>query len=359
MNNPRQLLRRYVDLQAARRTGRAPRSLTFLSIEIIQDCNAHCAMCGYPTDYPKGERLLSEAELNAVIDEAASAGTLLISLGGGEPFLRPDAERLIARIVGQGMNALVHSNGSLITPSRLRRLAELRRLVMSFSVDYPTRAEHDRQRGVPCFNRIMTASTHIASAPGAARVAWICTVTRQNAGRLLAIMQLAHDVGVRTVRFTPVHDNLQHRFKAGETLRFFGLGEKEKAVVADQVERVLDFAGRKAMVTNSAQFLRGIPDAFRGRIAHRCAAGFLFCVLDPYGSLMPCYDHGPGIDLRAAGGLMAALESPAMDALRRRVLACGQRCWNIGTAEPSLRVDPANLLRQGVQLAREALFFLR
>jgi MoaA/NifB/PqqE/SkfB family radical SAM enzyme len=349
---------RFIDVQRARRSGMSPATLPLLSIEVTRDCNATCGMCGYPTDYPMTRPPLDTASLFAIIDEARTLGTLVISLGGGELFLRRDAEALIDRVLARGMTALVHTNGALLTPRRVARLATKRGLVMSFSVDASQRQAHDRERGVACFDRIMAASSALANA-GQARVAWICTVTRHNAGDLLPIMQLAHDVGVRTVRFTPVHANLQHRYKAGSLVLPYRVPAPMLPALRAQIAAVLDFSRRARMVTNSRAFLNALPDAFAGRIAHRCYAGFFFYVLDPAGQLMPCYDHPTGVFVDPAGGLRAALAAPAMTAAREKVLACSNACWNIGTAEPSLRIDPRRLPGNAAQLAREALFFLR
>jgi MoaA/NifB/PqqE/SkfB family radical SAM enzyme len=353
------MLRQFIDIRSAREAGNAPCSLPLLSIETTTDCNARCGMCGYPTDYPAAGPQMNTDELMQLIDEAAALGTLIISLGGGEPFMRKDTEQLIRHIDKHRISSLVHSNGSLLTTERCVRLADNAHLVLAMSLDSPRRSEHDSLRGVACFDRIVAASSYFAHHARQVRTILTCTITGQNYRDLIGVMRLAHDIGVRTVRFTPVHHNLQHRFRNASDFAPFALPEHALAELAEELETVIAFARRHRMMTNSRTFLRAIPSYFRGRVPHECYAGFFFCSVDPFGKLFPCYDHQSDINVRSKGGLTAAFHSPAMDVLRQKVLHCQQRCWNIGTAEPSLRMDLTQLASHSAQLLRESWLMLR
>lgn len=353
------MLRQFVDVQAARRAVRAPHSLPLLSIETTVECNARCGMCAYPTHYPSDGPPLTTDELRAIIDDAAALGTLVISLGGGEPFLRADAEAIIEHIDGHGITSLVHSNGSLLTSARLARLAAHRRLALVLSLDSHRRKVHDRLRGLACFDRVVAAARHLAHHAPHVRLGFTFTVTADNFCDMLGVMRLACDLGVRTVRFTPVHDNLQHRFRPPAETGRFAVPAQALPELREEIERVLAFARDHRMVTNSRRFLRALPDHFLARVPHRCFAGFFYACIDPFGNVAPCYDHQGNVNVRRDGGLAAAWRSPAMDALRQQVAGCGHRCWNVGTAEPSLRMDPRGIAGQLPQLLRETMFFLR
>lgn len=353
------LARQYLDIRRALQRNSAPASLPFLSIESTTTCNASCGMCGYPTHYPLARPPLDTAAMIEVIDQAAELGTLLISLGGGEPFMRPDTETLIDRITGHGITALVHSNGSLLTDARIRRLAGIPKLVLSLSLDSPFRHEHDAVRGVACFDRVIAASVALSQRSSRARATWICTITRRNLDRLPALITLAGDIGVRTVRFTLMHDNLQHRYKPPGEFDPFRLTEDDVEALRAQVGQILALSRQLGITTNSPEYLNGLPAAIGGRVPHRCQAGHAFAVMDPAGQLMPCYDLSPGPQVGADLPLAEAWHGERMNALRQDVRTCQRQCWNIGTAEPSLRLTPGKLHRQIGQLAREAFFFLR
>lgn len=353
------MLRQFIDIRRARKAGGPPCTLPVLLIETTAECNARCGMCGYPTDYPAVGAPLRTDELMRLVDEAAALGTLIISLGGGEPFMRKDTEQLVAHIDGHGISSLVHSNGSLLTLERCARLAANSHLVLAMSLDSPRRFDHDAVRGVACFDRVVGAASYFARQAAQVRIILTCTITGQNYHDLIGVMRLARDIGVSTVRFTPVHYNLQHRFRDPADFAAFAMPQAALTELAEQLEAVIAFAGRHSMMTNSRAFLRAIPAYFQGRVAHDCYAGFFFCSVDPYGRLFPCYDHQSELNVRGEGGLSAAFKSPAMDTLRQKVIRCQQRCWNIGTAEPSLRMDLNHLAGHGVQLLRESWLMLR
>ncbi len=165
-------------------------------------------MCAYPTHYPPDGPPLTTDELRTIVDDAAALGTLVISLGGGEPFLRADAEAIIGHIDGHGITSLVHSNGSLLTSARLSRLAAHRRLALVLSLDSHRRAAHDGLRGLACFDRVVAAARHLAHHAPHVRLGFTFTVTAHNFRDMLGVMRPTCDLGVRTVRYTPVHDNL-------------------------------------------------------------------------------------------------------------------------------------------------------
>jgi pyrroloquinoline quinone biosynthesis protein E len=351
------LARDAVDVHVARARAQAPETLSLLYLEITRACNAACGMCGYPSDYPHLGRELDRAQWLRVIDDAHALGTRIVSLGGGEPLLRRDALDLLGRIAEHGMASLLHTNGSLLTPATRDRLAALRGLTVALSLDSHRREVHDRIRKVACFDRVLEATRDFAERAPHVHVVWTFTITGENHRDLLDVARLAHDAGARAIRYTPFHDNLQHRYKPAAELEPFRVRPEQVPEIAEQLDAVREYTRAAGLLTNSDAFLRAVPDYFRGNVPHRCFAGFFFCSVDPFGNLFPCYDHTGDLNV-ARDGLAAAFRSPEMDRLRRAVLTCDHHCWNVGNAEPSLRLDPATALRHAPQLLREALLFL-
>ncbi len=352
------MLRSYVNVKRARSRGAAPDTLPLLYLETILECNARCGMCGYPSNYPDRGGMLTTDELFSIVNDAADLGTMIISIGGGEPFLRRDTEALIQHIDATGIVPFVHTNGSLMTEQRCRRLARSSRLLVAMSLDSHRREVHDRIRRLRCFDRVATSARYFARNAPHVHVALTFTITGMNYRDMLATARLARDIGVRAIRFTPLHENLQHRFKPASELAPYRVPREAISEITEGLEQVSEFARRNGMITNSKEFLRHIPTYFGGPVHHECYAGFFFASIDPFGNLMPCYDHAGDISVREHGGLSAAFASPAMGELRQRVMRCGNRCWNVGNAEPSLRFRKRIVARQATQLLRESLFFL-
>jgi hypothetical protein len=124
-------------------------------------CNIACLNC-YIESGPTNDALvyLSAAEVEAYLDEVASLGlrTREIGFTGGEPFMNPEAPRMIEATLTRGFEALVLTNA--MKPMRrprveaaLERLiaAHAERLTLRVSLDWPVEAVHDAERGAGAF----------------------------------------------------------------------------------------------------------------------------------------------------------------------------------------------------------------
>lgn len=349
--------RTFVDVRRARARVQAPAMLPLLYVEVTRACNARCGMCGFATDYPRLGQEMRAEELLAIMDAARELGVEVVSLGGGEPFLRRDTDSLIERIAALGMTPLVHTNGALVDKERRERLARLPRLVMAFSLDAASGQRHDEVRQLACFEELTSAAAYFVRHAAQTRVVLTFTITATNYREMLPAAKLAADLGVNALRFAPFHENLQHRHKPGSALAPYRVPPAMIPAIEDALAEARSFLRGTSVGTNSDAYLDSIPAFFRGRVPHDCYAGFMFASIDPFGNLFPCYDHVGTVNVRRVG-LAAAFRGPEMDRLRADVVGCDHRCWNVGTAEPSLRLDPSFVLRNMSLLMREALFFL-
>lgn len=118
-------------------------------------CNITCAHC-YIESSPRNDRLayFRLADLTGYLDEIAAHGwpTRDIGFTGGEPFMNPDILAMIELALERGFAVLVLTNA--MRPMRRHETA-LRdllarfgpRLVLRVSLDHPTAARHDEERG--------------------------------------------------------------------------------------------------------------------------------------------------------------------------------------------------------------------
>jgi MoaA/NifB/PqqE/SkfB family radical SAM enzyme len=83
--------------------------------------------------------------LEDLIADAAVLGYQVLAVSGGEPFMYPHLPALLSRAKAVGLQCLLTSNGTLVTPRRLAALDGCLDLLV-LSLDGP-RAEHDRMRG--------------------------------------------------------------------------------------------------------------------------------------------------------------------------------------------------------------------
>lgn len=134
---------------------RAPRSV---DIAITARCNARCLYC-YHFDTPgMAYDDLPTAEWLTFFEELGRLGVMDVILAGGEPFLRPDFEELLAGVVAARMRFSVLSNGALLTDEMAAYIAATGRCNgVQISVDGPAAAVHDAARGAGSFEGAVRA----------------------------------------------------------------------------------------------------------------------------------------------------------------------------------------------------------
>lgn len=98
--------------------------LARLDIELTERCNNRCLHCSVAR--PAGDAGAKAGEWpasrwQALLDEAAGLGCLVVRLTGGEPLLRGDFEPIYVHARKLGLRVMLFTNGTLITP-RLARL---------------------------------------------------------------------------------------------------------------------------------------------------------------------------------------------------------------------------------------------
>jgi AdoMet-dependent heme synthase len=132
-------------------------------------CNlacTHCFISCSPTNHT--HELLPLAAVEGYLAEAVRLGVKEYYFTGGEPFLNPEMEEILAATLAVGP-ATVLTNGLLLGPARCRRLAALAAasdysLDLRVSLDGLTPESNDPIRGAGTFARVMAAIADLAAA---------------------------------------------------------------------------------------------------------------------------------------------------------------------------------------------------
>src|SRR6185436_20577374 len=108
------------------------------------------------------------AEVERYLEEAVRLGVREYYFTGGEPFLNPDMEAILAATLAVGP-ANVLTNGLLLPPDRCARLKALAdaseySLDLRVSLDGYDAASNDPIRGAGTFERILTGIRNLAEA---------------------------------------------------------------------------------------------------------------------------------------------------------------------------------------------------
>jgi pyruvate-formate lyase-activating enzyme len=158
------------------RRGRSPDPLAELDPEMLPgtrlwmytnfDCNLACDYCCARSSPQTERRALGVDRVRRLATEAVDVGVSELILTGGEPFLLPDIDELVAACSDKLPTTLL-TNGMLFRGRRLDALRRMdrTRVALQISLDSASADLHDQHRGVGSWDRAV-AGIRTARAEG-------------------------------------------------------------------------------------------------------------------------------------------------------------------------------------------------
>lgn len=230
--------------------------------ELTYRCNERCIHCYLVDRDGRGE--LTTEEARRILDELAKAGSLFLTLTGGEALLRSDFFEIATYARQQGFALRLLTNGTLITPEVADRLKALRPTSVEISL-YGVRPEtHDA----------------VTQLPGSHE-------------RSLRALRLLHERGVRVHVKGPLMERNAEQFDELRALAE-GLGglfafNPSLTLADDGSDGPLAEGMRpETMEAFFAQHLEGWGYREPAPEANPCNAGINTATIDPYGNVRPC-----------------------------------------------------------------------
>lgn len=131
-----------------------------LHLNVTARCNLGCHHCYWPEHGANHEPSLDEIDtillrFSAFCCSRHEIGTHSLTLGGGEPTLRDDLERIIGLAIRRGYRVRLVTNGTLIDEPRARSLRRAGLLAVQVGVDAACEATYERVRGAGGWRRMI------------------------------------------------------------------------------------------------------------------------------------------------------------------------------------------------------------
>ena len=282
-------------------------------------CNATCGFCDI-WERPSAYATVENVRQN--LADLRRLGVRVIDFTGGEPLLHRQLDQLLVLAKEFGFITTLTTN-ALLYPKyaeRLRGKVDM----LHFSLDSPVREEHDRSRGVPCFDALMR-SVQIAGELGE-RPDILFTVFEHTAHRIRQAWEeicLPHNL---VLILNPAFD--YHTVQTG--------GKLSDATLTD----LLAWGKRKNVYLNEG-FVALRRDGGNRIQQPVCRAGSTTLVISPENNLvLPCYHLGLE-SLPIEGQLYALYRSERVRqlvALEGRLPAC-EGCAINCYMQPSFAVE--------------------
>jgi len=246
-----------------------PLSLTF---EVTWLCNLACRYCDRHTPM---RNELTRDQIFRALAEFYKLGMRYASIDGGEALTHRHVDEIVQWLVERRVRVSMHSNGILV-PRKIDTVRKLAKL--KISLDGP-RHIHDAMRGDGSFDAAL-AGTHAARKAGVP-VEFTCTVGRHNLTSLEQLLDIAEPLRVPVV-FQPALNSLFRGNKRdGSAWELDGPGVRAAFAHIEMLKRQKRGVGNG---WSSLRHFRRFPEWTRPP----CAAGRVFCTMDPEGVLFSC-----------------------------------------------------------------------
>lgn len=237
--------------------------------EMTHKCNLDCIMC-YNVHLAKPE--LTTAECFDLLDQLAEAGTLYLTMTGGEILSRRDFFAIAERARSLGFALSLKTNGTLITPEMADRIAALAPLRVDISLLGATDATFDAVAG-----------------------------SKDTLRRVVRGATLLKERGVRVKMFSLIMDlNLAEREQMIDLVAGLGV-EYEQEFKISTADDGSNKAGdhqlsRERITTLMQQDQTPFTPRQVKPTTRTCSVSLSSCLISPYGDVLPC------IELRIPAG---------------------------------------------------------
>lgn len=243
-----------------------------VQLDLTYRCNERCVHC-YLDHEDHGE--MTTAEIKHLLDEMADAGVFILTLSGGEIFLRKDFFEILeyARLERQFCVKL-KTNAIMIREREATRIRDIGVESIQISI-YSHRPEvHDAITLMPGSLRKSLAAARFLKSQGL-RVIFANVLMVQNLQDYTGVRTLAEEMGVECTldpTITPMMDGDRSVLQLGIE------GDALRQVFRDQalVGDVEEFCAIAAPADENA--LAALP----------CSASHTTCYVSPYGDVFPC-----------------------------------------------------------------------
>lgn len=304
----------------------APGRPVQVHLSVTDRCFLPCLHC----DIWKNEATdLPEEVWARTIDELARwLGPAAMNFVGGEPLLRKDLERLMARAVRLGFTVTFNTNGWLLTDARARALSEAGVSVAYVSMDGLNPETVDRTRGrAGSWKKAVEACDRLDKV-GNPRVILACILHGDNAAEIPGLLAWAKARGYELV-VQPLYQSFGDVAHDPSWWRRSPLWPRDLGAVDAAIDALAEERRSGGKVCNAVEQLEAFrghfrdPSAYNGQV---CKAGHSDVSFDPAGNVRLCYFLEPVGNVLDGGSLPEVWRAIATMRRRYEVSRCTRSC---------------------------------
>ena len=299
---------------------------TQVHLSVTDRCFLPCLHC----DIWKNETEdLPEQVWSDTIDGLARwLGPAAMNFVGGEPLLRKDLERLMARATRLGFTVTFNTNGWLLTEKRAHALADAGVSIAYVSIDGATAATVDHSRGrAGSWKKAVEACDLLDKVPNP-RVVVTCVLSGHNAHEIPDLLRWVKGRGYQLV-VQPLYQNFGANAHDPGWWRRSPLWPTDLGAIDAAIDVLTDERRNECQVCNPVEQLEAFKGYFRDPSVYTgevCKAGHSDIAFDPAGNVRLCYFLEPVGNVADGRSLPAVWNAVATMRRRYEVHRCTRSC---------------------------------
>jgi radical SAM protein with 4Fe4S-binding SPASM domain len=242
-----------------------------VQLDVTYRCNERCVHCYLDHD-DHGE--MNIGEMRDVLLQLADAGTLFLTLSGGEVLIRMDFFDILEYARSLLFSVKIKTNAFMIREKQADRMRELGVQSVQVSIYSHRPGVHDAITKLPGSLKRSIAGIRFLQSRGL-KVIVANVLMRQNLSDYAGVKALAQELGAQWT----IDPTITPKMDGDDSVVGLGIGGDELKQVfrnADLIGDVEEFCAPPRPVDDGA--LDGLP----------CSAGHTFCYISPYGDVFPC-----------------------------------------------------------------------
>ena len=254
---------------------------------ITSICNARCSFCNFAVD-----RLPKHVQHSVPFTDACEALDILarnrvryVFFIGGEPMVHRDLTAMVAHAKSLSMSPVIVTNGWFLNLERIGALADAGLTSLSISIDAPSAAVHDKNRGLPGLTERIRLANALCAARGIPTIASV-TMSRL-VGDYEALPDFLHRLGFRAVTFSYPLTSLASSYLGFRNSELVTYSPEELLAAFEAVKRLkkrFPVLNPTASLEDMQRHVLGEPEKFG------CLGGLKFFYLDWRLNIYRCHN---------------------------------------------------------------------
>ena len=330
-----------------------------IEIETTRRCNLNCNMC-YNRNQPKEgiEDNLTTNDIKNFIAQSKGLGAEVISLGGGEPFLRKDIFELIKCIKKNDMRSVVFTNGLLINKETAQKIINSNLSQIYFSIDAATPDLQDYLRAKKgSFEKSINAIKQLIAlrkkSKSNLKIYFGSILMGINLHQIKELINLGEKIGIDGIAFKPVRiheceieDNkpvikLKTNLKDIDKL---WVSPKQYDLLNEVIDYLIDYKEKNpSFIIDTKNYLSLLKNYYKTPLNKdlnlKCNASEYSVVLDKDGNLRCCWGMrwDEYIGNIKQDNLTDIWNSSRFRKMREKMRGCNLPCFNLLVGQTYLR----------------------